>query len=146
MGVAAKLSGRTNIPTNPIVKDIRKKSEYVLPSAYIFGDAAGNLQKGTFWRKAFRRAMIAAGFFPVDRDAKGKITEVHNPRNLRPHSFRHSMATLLRDAGTDPAKLQATFGWADEKVMQGYVHWQDTSFEEQRMTVDKILTVDGGAG
>jgi integrase len=132
---------RTFLPekTADALRELRKESDHVLPTSLIFCWADGQPRLGTWWRKAFERAMIAAGFLPVDRNENGKITKIYNPRCLRPHSFRHSMATLLRDAGTNPDKLRASFGWTDPKVMEGYTHWQQVSFEEQRTQVDKIF-------
>ena len=62
-----------------------------------------------------------------------------NPRNLRPHSFRHSLNTLLRDEGADPAKLREMFGWSNEAVQDGYTHWQVEHFEAQRHKIEELL-------
>ena len=66
----------------------------------------------------------------------GKIV---NPRNLKPHSFRHSLNTLLRAEDVDPAKLRATFGWSSEAVQDGYTHWQPEHFEAQRKKTEELL-------
>jgi len=80
----------------------------------------------TWWKKRFMRAMEKAGI-----DYKG--------RNLKPHSFRHTLNTLLRNAGQDPAKIRATLGWQQEKIQENYTHWQVGHLKEQARIVDEIL-------
>jgi integrase len=38
-------------------------------------------------------------------------------RRLTGHSFRHSLATALRDAGVAAEKMQAALGWRDTRTM-----------------------------
>lgn len=49
---------------------------------------------GTWWPKRFARALEHSGIDPGDR-------------TLTAHSFRHTVATLLADAGADPEKIRA---------------------------------------
>ena len=62
-----------------------------------------------------------------------------NPRNLKPHSFRHSLNTLLRGENVDPAKLREMFGWSNEAVQDGYTHWKAEHFEAQRRKIEELL-------
>ena len=41
-------------------------------------------------------------------------------RWLTPHSFRHSVNTIARDVGHDPAKIRAVLGWMDEEIQDNY--------------------------
>ena len=99
----------------------------------------------------FRIAMTGAGLFVIKEDRKvigtqenGKpmyrtAKEYHNPRNLRPDSFRHSLNTLLRDFGYDAGKIRAALGWSDEKVQEGYTDWNAMNYTGQREIVEREL-------
>jgi integrase len=54
-------------------------------------------------------------------------------RRLSPHSFRHSLNTLLRDAEKDPAKIRQVLGWRQERVQDGYTHFDIEHFQELRL-------------
>jgi integrase len=73
---------------------------------YIDGSRLGE----TWWAKAFAGAMKKAG---IDT----------RTRRIKPHSFRHTVATLRRDAGEDPAKIRAALGWTNERTQDGYTHF-----------------------
>ena len=60
-------------------------------------------------------------------------------RNLRPHSFRHTLNSVLRGAGADPARLRESLGWSGESVQDRYTHWHPEHFEEQRRLMDEIF-------
>ena len=81
---------------------------------------------GTWWQKHFRAAMEAC---KIDYES----------RNLKPHSFRHTLNTLLRERSYDADKIRASMGWSNEDVQDGYTHWHAGSFEEQRKIVDTIF-------
>ena len=53
------------------------------------------------WRKGFIAAREKAGIQRIER-------------NLMPHSFRHTLNTLLLEAGCDILKVQAFFGWSSK--------------------------------
>ena len=107
--------------------ELRRQSDFVLPHQYVICNGKnGNPRSETWWKKRFERAMESAGF-----DRTG--------RNLRPHSFRHTLNTELRGAGADPSRLRESLGWSDEKVQRKYTHWQPEHFEEQRRIMDKLF-------
>ena len=81
---------------------------------------------GTWWAKRFAAAMEAA---KIDRRA----------RNIRPHSFRHTLNSLLREKGYDPAKIRVSLGWADQQIQDNYTHWNANSFDGQRKIVDEFF-------
>jgi integrase len=107
--------------------ELRRQSDFVLPHQYVVCNSkTGRPRSETCWKKRFERAMESAGF-----DRTG--------RNLRPHSFRHTLNTVLRGAGADPARLRESLGWSDEQVQKKYTHWQPEHFDEQRRTMDKLF-------
>jgi integrase len=106
--------------------ELRAGSVWILPEYRIFIYDDGSARSWGWYRKAFERAMRAAG---IDRVS----------RTISPHSFRHSALSLLRGAGQDPDRLRASFGWSDSAVMERYTHWQRDNFEEQRNFMNGIL-------
>ena len=127
--------------------ELRRRSHWIKPGDFVLAwdhddptslnrYKAGDPRLGTWWTKRFRAAMVAAGFMP--RDPKTK--KVLNLRSLKPHGLRHSVATHLRDAGEDPERLRASFGWADDRMLEHYVHWQREHFEGQRSAIDEMFS------
>ena len=107
--------------------ELRRQTEYVLPHHYVICDCKTGLPRSEhWWRSRFKKAMEVAGLDRVGR-------------NLRPHSFRHTLNTALRGAGADPARLRESLGWSDERVQDMYTHWHPEHFEEQRRMVDEIF-------
>jgi integrase len=41
---------------------------------------------------------------------------------LTPHSFRHTINTLVRNSGHNPAKIRAILGLMDEAIQDNYTH------------------------
>jgi integrase len=107
--------------------ELRRQSTFVLPHHYVIcNDKNGHPRSEHWWRERFEIAMESAGL-----DRKG--------RNLRPHSFRHTLNTVLRGAGADPARLRESLGWSGERVQDNYTHWQPEHFEEQRRLMDELF-------
>lgn len=79
----------------------------------------------TWWRKRFRRALERSGI-PL----AGRV--------LRPHSLRHTLNTLMRDAGEHPDKIRASMGWSDEEIQDNYTHWKVEHFTNQGRIVDTL--------
>jgi integrase len=93
----------------------------------VFSYADGKRFGGTWWQKRFRSAM-----------ARAKID--YSGRNLKPHSFRHTLNTLLRNAGQDPAKIRAALGWSDESIQENYTHWQIEHLKGQAQIIDNLFS------
>ena len=107
--------------------ELRRQSTYVLPHHYVIcNDEDGHPRSGHWWRQRFEKAMESALFDRIGR-------------NLRPHSFRHTLNTVLRGAGADPARLRESLGWSGEPVQNKYTHWHPEHFDEQRRMMDEIL-------
>ena len=84
------------------LRELRGSSLHVLPDALVFHEAASFRLTTRWWQDTFRAAMKAAKI-----DATG--------RRLTAHSFRHSLATLLRAADQDPTRIRSAMGWSEEK-------------------------------
>ena len=59
----------------------------------------------------------------LEEGEKEKVGIDVRARGIKPHSFRHTVATLRRDAGEDPAKIRAALGWTNERTQDGYTHF-----------------------
>ncbi len=91
----------------------------------MFGYDDGSHIGETWWRKRFCTAMERAG---IDWQA----------RHLSPHSFRHTINTIVRNSGQDPAKIRAILGWMDEAVQENYTHWDLDHLKAWADIVDEI--------
>ncbi len=98
------------------------------PDDLIFSYADGSRLGETWWKKHFDNALLRAG---IDRDG----------RRLRPHSFRHSLNTILLDKGNEPEKVRAALGWKDSAVQERYTHWIPEHFKKQAEIIDSIWAV-----
>ncbi len=80
----------------------------------------------TWWLKRFKAALKRAGIEPGDRW-------------LTPHSFRHTINTIVRNSGHDPAKIRAVLGWMDEAIQDNYTHWEAEHLRQWAEIVDDIF-------
>ena len=108
------------------LQQIKEKSKLTQPQDMVFCYKDGSRFGGTWWAKRFTAAM-----------EKAKIGR--EKRNIRPHSFRHTLNSLLREKGYDPAKIRAALGWSDEQIQDNYTHWSVGSFEGQKTIVDEMF-------
>ena len=109
-----------------ILSTIRKRKKNVSEKDLVFCYEDGSRFGGTWWAKRFALGMEAAG---IDRKS----------RNIRPHSFRHTLNSLLRERGFDPAKIRSALGWSDEKIQDNYTHWSEEGFDEHREVIDQFF-------
>jgi integrase len=109
------------------LRELRKASLHVLPDALVFHEADGGRLSSRWYQEAFHAGMKAAKI-----DAKA--------RRLTGHSFRHSLATALRDAGVSAEKVQAALGWRDTKTMDGYTHFSAEHLRGQAELIDKLFS------
>jgi integrase len=91
------------------LRRLQSESIRTAPKDYVFAYDDGSHVGETWWRKRFCAAMERAG---IDWQA----------RHLSPHSFRHTINTIVRNSGHDPAKIRAILGWMDEAVQDTYTH------------------------
>ena len=92
----------------------------------VFAYPDGKRLGGTWWQKHFRTGLRNAG---ID----------YEKRNLRAHSFRHTLNTLLRERGYDSERIRASMGWSSVDVQDGYTHWSSSSFDGQSEIVDTLF-------
>ncbi len=85
----------------------------------------GSRLGGTWWRGSFRRALTKSGI-PIGN------------RVLHPHCLRHSLTTMLRDAGEHPEKIRAALGWTSEEMQENYTHWNIEHLRQQGPIIDDI--------
>jgi len=84
------------------LEELHDASLHTAPTDFLFCYDDGEPLGFTWWKKRFETAMERFG---VDRKA----------RQLSPHSFRHTLASLLRGAGKDPALIRASLGWRSSR-------------------------------
>ena len=104
---------------------LRAESVRIALEDFVFGYDDGSHIGETWWRKRFCAAMERAG---IDWQA----------RHLSPHSFRHTINTIVRNSGQDPAKIRAILGWMDEAVQENYTHWDLDHLKAWADIVDEI--------
>ena len=109
------------------LRELRNQSDHVLPDGLVFGYPDGTIRLEKWWGGAFKKAMINAGI-----DAKA--------RNLTPHSFRHSCATLLAEAQQDPRRIREALGWTGEIVADRYIHAEALSLDGLRSEAESFLS------
>ncbi len=90
------------------------------PDDLVFCYDSGERFGETWWKKHFNKALDN---LKIDR--RGRL--------LSPHSFRHTLNTLLRDAGKDPAKIRKVLGWRQERTQDNYTHFQIEHFRDLRL-------------
>ena len=123
-------SGRARIvPLSPriieVLQRLRSASPYTEPDDFIICYKNGKRIGETWWRGRFNAALKRA-----DIDTGN--------RWLTPHSFRHSINTIMRDNGHDPAKIRAILGWMDEEIQDNYTHWQPEHLEWWSDAIDGL--------
>lgn len=124
--------GKTRVTPMPeqlsvTLKKVQRKSANTKPGDLVFCYDNGARFGGTWWAKHFTSAMEKA---KIDREA----------RNLRPHSFRHTLNSILREKGYDAAKIRAALGWSSEDVQDGYTHWNGAALNGQRSIVNEVFS------
>ena len=112
------------------LSDLKSESKRNSGDDYIFCYADGSVFGETWWQKHFEKAMKSAGI-----DAKS--------RDLKPHSFRHTINSLLLAGGQSAEVTRASMGWSSKDVQEGYTHWKPEFFEDQANRVDEMF--DGSA-
>jgi len=97
--------------------NLHEQSIRIATNDLVFCYDDGSRLGDTWWKKRFNSAMEKAG---IDKKA----------RKLMPHSFRHTLNTILIDAGKDPAKVRSVLGWRQEKTQENYTHFEVEHFKD----------------
>lgn len=93
---------------------------------YVFCDGVGERVGETFWTQRFHAAMKEA---KID-------TKV---RNIKAHSFRHTLNSMLVAGGMDREKIRAALGWAGARIQENYTHWGDDSLREVSKYIEEKI-------
>jgi len=105
--------------------NLRVDSLHLQPDDFLFCYDDGSRVGETWWHEHFKAALKRAEIDPAERW-------------LTPHSFRHTINTIVRDSGHDPAKIRAVLGWMDEEIQDNYTHWQTEDLRRWAEIVDRI--------
>ncbi|MBA7642981.1 Tyrosine recombinase XerC [subsurface metagenome] len=108
------------------LKELRAGSYYVLPDSFILSSPAGGRLGATWFTRRFNKAMEQAN---INRAA----------RNIKAHSFRHSLNTILRDKGYSDEKILAVVSWSNPQTQEAYTHWKPEHLAGQADIVDGIF-------
>ncbi len=111
------------------LKKLYDDSLRISPTDLVFCYDDGARLGETWWRKRFVKSMKNAS---IDRVA----------RNLKPHSFRHTLNTLLLDADKNPEKVRAALGWTNIRTQRDYLHLEVDHLRDRADFVDEIFTED----
>jgi integrase len=112
--------------TAKALKKRRESTEWVLPEHFVFCHKTGDRIGSQRWKLAFRRAMIKAKI-----DVK--------TRNLTPHSFRHSLNSILRKKGYSDELTRAALGWTNASTQDAYTHFKPEDMQGQARLIDGIF-------
>lgn len=82
-----------------------------------------------YWQKAFKMALCGIGISEEERLR----------RHLKPHSFRHTLNTLMREKGMNPDVIRLMLGWADANIQNNYTHFDVVRMLEQGNMVDAVF-------
>jgi integrase len=117
--------GRTRVAplTDATVRALRELQEDSIrthETDLVFCFLDGSRLGDTWWKKHFASAMEKV---KIGEGENEKVGIDVRARGIKPHSFRHTAATLRRDAGEDPAKIRAALGWTNARTQEGYEHF-----------------------
>jgi len=104
------------------LQELLEDSVRVASTDFVFCDLAGERRGETWWQKRFTAAMKRAG---IDVRA----------RRITPHSFRHTLNSILLTQGADPLKVRAALGWASSRIQERYLH---VGVEDLRGVADMV--------
>lgn len=102
------------VALSDILEPLRKE-----PGDWVFSIDGGSLGY-TCWAIAFRKA------------AKGMA-------GVSLHSLRHTLNTLLREAGVSDELLRGSFGWSGPEMHENYTHRLGYDYASQGAKVDDLL-------
>jgi integrase len=106
-------------------RHINFTDQYLNIDDFLFCYDDGSRVGETWWRSRFQRALRRAQIEP-------------GGRWLTPHSFRHTINTIVRGSGHDPAKILPVLGWMDEEIQDNYTHWEAEHLRRWAEIVDDI--------
>ena len=103
---------------------------YKAPNDLVVCDDNGDAYKVWYWQKVFKSALYGIGITEEERQA----------RHLKPHSFRHTINTLMREKGVNPDIIRLMLGWSDVSIQNNYTHFDVARMIKQGEIVDAVFT------
>lgn len=95
------------------------------PDDLVFCRNDGSRLSPSWWQLRFKKALKAADITTENR-------------TIRAHSFRHTICTMLRNAGENPSKIRAALGWTSEEMQENYTHWKPEHLKNQGDIIDHV--------
>ena len=126
-------SGKRDVPLSPGTTSkllARRRDHYGGPTGPVFASTTGTpISPANVYRRNLAPAAIAVGLY-VEIEVEGKVGESGPQKRKRSsvsfHTFRHTCASLLFDAGRNIKQVQEWLGHADPGfTLRTYVHLMD---------------------
>ena len=105
-------------------------TQYNAPDDLVVCNDDGSSYTVWYWQKAFKTALYGIGITEEERQA----------RHLKPHSFRHTLNTLMREKGVNPDIIRLMLGWSDISMQNNYTHFDVARMVKQGEIVDAVFT------
>jgi integrase len=120
-----------------LLEEYKKYRRRVSPNDLLFCDEGTGKRRGPTWlKKHFYAAMKIARIPDTDSDGNKRT----------PHSFRHTLNTILLSKGCNPLLVRMYLGWSEgglsklSPVQHGYTHFSAMSMEKLVQTIDGVFT------
>ena len=115
--------------TATALKEYREECSTTEPTDLIFSHPDSTRLGTQWWKLRWNHAMDNAGF-PLP---------VRIARNLRPHSLRHSLATILKARGVPDEFIRLGLGWSNVNTQDTYTHLRPENLAGIGAVVDEVL-------
>lgn len=114
------------------LEELKERGWHTTPNDFVFCKPDGTHYGQQWWSRNFKISLKNIG---ISNDKRLE-------RNLKPHSFRHTLNTILLTNGHGSGAIRAALGWSSEKVQEGYTHYPTEFLKLQSQTVDTMLIED----
>lgn len=105
-------------------------TEYGSPDDLVICTDKGKVYTVARWQMVFKRAYLGIGITEEEKER----------RHIKPHSFRHTLNTLMREKGVNPDIIRLMLGWSDESIQRNYTHFDVARMIKQGELVDAIFS------
>jgi integrase len=117
------------IPTLKLIRRFWKthrNPEWIFPRVGIRGDQAPT-------------ATLPTSYFTVLAALNAAVDRLRFAKHVTPHTFRHSYATHLLEAGVSLRALQEYLGHASIRTTVVYTHLTDVGHEQARAAIEQVM-------